>query len=454
MKKHLFSIAVIAAVFLNSPVFAMFRRPDFIPVERMLSSAEKYLKAHPASSEAHYILARIHYLAFINSSSRVLGFSGEPPDESDEPGNFFYPADRYAASGLYYSRWERARELARAELARGNARVVNENTVVFWPTVESYMAELERKNWRPPSLTQSGMKTHAAEALAHFKESIRLDLKNGLYALGLASLMEQIVDWKENEKPVGLTTELAALDYAQAREAYLVAYRAAFAADSARSDQPLGGLGDLVSYEAGNAFVRLTEKETKPTNEQSRVVDEVKAGLKKLDSLPEGAITPIVFALRSVTSVDELLAPEVTVGFDLRGYGPEKRWPWVRHETALLVWDPARRGEITSGQQLFGGYTFQVFRANGYDALAALDANGDGVLNGDELVGIRAWFDENSDGVCSPGEVRDLAELGIVGIAVRATRQEGQHLKNEAGLMFSNGHTLPTWDWMAEPVKR
>lgn len=126
-----------------APAQGMFRKPNFIPVERMLNSAQKYLMTHPASAEAHYTLARIHYLAFINSNSLILGFSGESPDDSNDPDEFFYPA-RGAESGLYFSRYERARELARAELARGNARAVNENTVVFWPTVASYMVELER----------------------------------------------------------------------------------------------------------------------------------------------------------------------------------------------------------------------------------------------------------------------------------------------------------------------
>lgn len=95
---------------------------------------------------------------------------------------------------------------------------------------------------------------------------------------------------------------------------------------------------------------------------------------------------------------------------------------------------------------------FQLFHASGYDALALLDDNHDGMLAGTELTGIRAWFDTHSDGICMPGEVRDLADLGIAGIAVRATGQDGSHPTNGRGLRLGDGTTLPTWDWMAAPV--
>jgi hypothetical protein len=75
------------------------------------------------------------------------------------------------------------------------------------------------------------------------------------------------------------------------------------------------------------------------------------------------------------------------------------------------------------------------------------------VLRGAELAGIRAWFDADNDGRSAPEEVRDLAELGIVGLAVRATSHEGPHLKNPRGMILRDGATLPTWDWMAEPVQ-
>jgi hypothetical protein len=135
------------------------------------------------------------------------------------------------------------------------------------------------------------------------------------------------------------------------------------------------------------------------------------------------------------------------------GHGPRRRWPWIRPKTGLLVWDCEGRGEIASARQLFGSYTFQVFRATGYDALAALDDDGDGVLRGAELRGIRVWFDTNSDGRSEPSEVHDLAALGIEAISVRSTGFDGIHPMCSQGIILSDGRTLPTWDWMVSPLK-
>ncbi len=90
MKTYSAFMFLLASLF-AAPAQGMFRKPNFIPVERMLNSAQKYLMTHPASAEAHYTLARIHYLAFINSNSLILGFSGESPDDSNDPDEFFTP---------------------------------------------------------------------------------------------------------------------------------------------------------------------------------------------------------------------------------------------------------------------------------------------------------------------------------------------------------------------------
>ncbi|HEV7406232.1 MAG TPA: hypothetical protein VGO11_25010, partial [Chthoniobacteraceae bacterium] len=167
--------------------------------------------------------------------------------------------------------------------------------------------------------------------------------------------------------------------------------------------------------------------------------------------LRRGPITPIVFALQPPRRLDELLAEDVTVDFDLRGYGPAERWSWVKPELGFLVWDPRATGRIESARQLFGSYSFEIFRANGYDALAALDDNGDGRLAGDELAGIRVWFDRNSDGVSTADEVVSLETLGITAIATSACAKDGLYPMNPSGLVLRDGRTLPTWDWIAEP---
>jgi hypothetical protein len=104
-------------------------------------------------------------------------------------------------------------------------------------------------------------------------------------------------------------------------------------------------------------------------------------------AMERGFFTPIVLSFRKAT-LSDLLDPDKTVDFDLRGYGPRESWPWVKPDLGFLVWDPNESGRIVSARQMFGGYTFQIFRRTGYDALRALDDNDDGVLSGSELDGI------------------------------------------------------------------
>jgi hypothetical protein len=85
--------------------------------------------------------------------------------------------------------------------------------------------------------------------------------------------------------------------------------------------------------------------------------------------------------------------------------------------TPLLVLDSDHSGKITSRHQLLGNY----FRGgnkgapwrDGYEALASLDANGDGELSGDELKHLALWFDRNRDGVSQDGEVRPLSHAEV-----------------------------------------
>ena len=84
--------------------------------------------------------------------------------------------------------------------------------------------------------------------------------------------------------------------------------------------------------------------------------------------------------------------------------------------------------------------------------LAALDDNQDGFLRDQELLGIRAWFDANSDGQSNSSEVIDLEQLGVIALDVRTSAYDGIHPTNPKGVILESGQTLPTWDWIAEPI--
>ena len=110
---------------------------------------------------------------------------------------------------------------------------------------------------------------------------------------------------------------------------------------------------------------------------------------------------------------------------------------------------PVETGKITSGLQLFGNVTFWCFWDNGYQALASLDDNGDGVTSGAELHGLALWHDVNGNGICDPGEVRPLSYHGIVGLSCQ-WQTDSQHPDRIAysprGVVFQNGATRPTFD--------
>jgi hypothetical protein len=154
----------------------------------------------------------------------------------------------------------------------------------------------------------------------------------------------------------------------------------------------------------------------------------------------------------SRSSLSDLLEPGLDVPFDLDGDGAVERWPWVKPDTGILVWDPDHRAEITSGLQLFGSVTWWMFFADGYHALDALDDDRDGRLRGRELAGLGVWFDRNGDGRSEPGEVVPVERLGIYWIATHATSRDGDSPANLEGLGLDDGRVLPTYDWTTSPA--
>jgi hypothetical protein len=138
-------------------------------------------------------------------------------------------------------------------------------------------------------------------------------------------------------------------------------------------------------------------------------------------------------------------------------------------ETPLIVYNPSHDGKIRSGNQLFGNWTFGGKRTaalgtsaplgqpwtNGYEALAALDTDGDGAVRGAELQPLGLWFDNNQDAVSQPGEVRSMAEAGVTALYYRVDSQDPVNGVLRAELGFErreNGRIVhgPSVDWFAD----
>src|SRR5262249_43227326 len=151
--------------------------------------------------------------------------------------------------------------------------------------------------------------------------------------------------------------------------------------------------------------------------------------------------------LRDGLLASDLLDLRARVAFDADGTGLPQRWTWTTRDAGWLVYAPGG-AKVTSGAQLFGSVSFWGFWDHGYQALAALDDNGDGVLSGDELRGLAVWHDANGNGVCDPGEVRPLADHGIIALSCKADAgvPSGCVAWSRAGVTFRGGATRPTFD--------
>jgi tetratricopeptide (TPR) repeat protein len=160
------------------------------------------------------------------------------------------------------------------------------------------------------------------------------------------------------------------------------------------------------------------------------------------------AVTPIAVPLSSGLDVADLTDLKARVSFDADGSGERVRWSWINQDAAWLVYDQKGDGQVTSGLQLFGSVTFWLFWNNGYEALATLDDNVDGQLNGPELRHLALWRDANGNGISEPGELISLSDAGIVSLSSRHQSHASPHCKafSPRGMTLRNGTTRPTYD--------
>jgi hypothetical protein len=133
---------------------------------------------------------------------------------------------------------------------------------------------------------------------------------------------------------------------------------------------------------------------------------------------PTGEGTPIVLSFTNAP-----VAMTTTSGEFSFEPGGRARSAWPTAVTPWLVRDLDHDGRITSGRELFGSFT-QVgerLAAHGFEALAALDTNGDGVLDArDPAFGqLLLWRDRNADRRSQPDELSPLAESGVTSLSLR-----------------------------------
>ena len=116
--------------------------------------------------------------------------------------------------------------------------------------------------------------------------------------------------------------------------------------------------------------------------------------------------------------------------FDHDSDGVKTASGWVAAGEGILVRDLNRNGSIDNGRELFGDNTRLTrgaragqLAANGFEALADLDLNGDALFDANDAAyaELQLWKDLNQDGLSQSDELFSLDSLGVRSIALNAT---------------------------------
>lgn len=272
---------------------------------------------------------------------------------------------------------------------------------------------------------------HLKKAIAHYEVALGIDPRNLLARLGYGWMLDQ----------AGEKTRAVA-EYRQViKEAWL----------SEESTQRHLPESRFFTHEAAGYLIPLLD----PARDADEIAD-LRAKRKLIEDKPARAITPLAIPLADNVPPHAVAAPQARIAFDADGSGLQRHWTWISPRAGWLVHDPVRTGEITSALQWFGNVTFWLFWENGYQALAALDDDGNGELAGEELRDLAIWHDRNSNGTSDPGEVRSLSAHDIVALSCRYI--EGDRLPfagvSPEGVRLANGRTRPSYDVVLRSVDR
>ena len=107
--------------------------------------------------------------------------------------------------------------------------------------------------------------------------------------------------------------------------------------------------------------------------------------------------------------------------FDHDGNGFAESTGWVGKDDGLLVRDLNNNGQIDNGTELFGNNSVLSSgekAANGFEALADLDSNNDGIFNSQDTAWneIKIWKDANRNGTVDANELLSTEQAGVAGI--------------------------------------
>ncbi|MGE0098240.1 MAG: hypothetical protein AB7S86_07805 [Hydrogenophaga sp.] len=157
--------------------------------------------------------------------------------------------------------------------------------------------------------------------------------------------------------------------------------------------------------------------------EASALLDNLRATF----NLAESQASPIILDLDGDGVVETTAKGQAGVGvnFNLDNSGYAERSGWVGADDGLLVRDLNANGQIDSGAELFGNHTVL---ANGFHALAELDANRDGVINASDAraVGRVVFGPENGKSDSDIAFTQNSAWSGTLLFGLLGSNQNGR----------------------------
>ncbi|MFN9619831.1 MAG: calcium-binding protein [Synechococcaceae cyanobacterium] len=139
---------------------------------------------------------------------------------------------------------------------------------------------------------------------------------------------------------------------------------------------------------------------------------------KKFAETEEDMKIPTPLALDLDGDGVETLGLDYWIYFDHDGNGFAERTGWIGPDDGLLIYDRNGNRRIDSGAELFGNNTpirLGGNAQNGFEALADLDSNQDGVINSVDPIwsSLAVWRDANSNAVAEAGEWISLPQAEI-----------------------------------------
>ncbi|MFT4025926.1 MAG: tandem-95 repeat protein [Novosphingobium sp.] len=203
-----------------------------------------------------------------------------------------------------------------------------------------------------------------------------------------------------------------------------------------------GGTVYLDSFTNGDGGIRLKDK--RPNQDQAECNKD-----------------PLIIDLDGDRNVVRELFNSIAY-FDLDNDGFRERVAWALSGDGFLVRDLNGNEQIDNGSEMFGtGHTEveagETVRrgTQGFAELAFLDSNLDGVISAldADFATLRIWIDANGDAVTDTGELKTLAELGIVSISLKTLQSDdldcgcdGTEITYRSNVTFSDGSLRSIYD--------